>query len=90
MNGLYLGVDVGTSATRVSRAHDRGVPHVGGALTPTEVLVSMRAGSDAVKLFPAGSMGGAGSCLHDKSGYKRKAPLARCTVPFGEDAAFMS
>jgi 2-dehydro-3-deoxyphosphogluconate aldolase / (4S)-4-hydroxy-2-oxoglutarate aldolase len=41
-------------------AHDAGVPYVGGALTPTEVLASMRAGSDAVKLFPVGSVGGAG------------------------------
>ena len=33
-----------------------GVPG-GGALTPTEVLASMRAGADAVKLFPVGSVG---------------------------------
>jgi 2-dehydro-3-deoxyphosphogluconate aldolase/(4S)-4-hydroxy-2-oxoglutarate aldolase len=96
-DGLYLGVDVGTSATRVSlvrpdgsaevasagyrtvrggdgrveqdpaawsralgEAHRCGVPYVGGALTPTEVLASMRAGADAVKLFPVGSVGGAG------------------------------
>ena len=42
----------------LARAHDHGVPYVGGALTPTEVLASMRAGSDAVKLFPVGSVGG--------------------------------
>ena len=34
------------------------MPYVGGALTPTEVLASMRAGVDAVKLFPVGSVGG--------------------------------
>ena len=43
----------------LERAHRDGVPYVGGALTPTEVLASMRAGVDAVKLFPVGSVGGA-------------------------------
>ncbi len=51
-----------TDPAVLARAHDRGVPYVGGALTPTEVLASMRAGSDAVKLFPVGSVGGAGTC----------------------------
>ena len=49
-----------TDPAVLARAHDRGLPYVGGALTPTEVLASMRAGSDAVKLFPVGSVGGAG------------------------------
>jgi 2-dehydro-3-deoxyphosphogluconate aldolase/(4S)-4-hydroxy-2-oxoglutarate aldolase len=40
-------------------AHRHGVAYVGGALTPTEVLASMRAGADAIKLFPIGSVGGA-------------------------------
>jgi len=35
-----------------------GLPYIGGALTPTEVLASMREGSDAVKLFPVGAVGG--------------------------------
>jgi 2-dehydro-3-deoxyphosphogluconate aldolase / (4S)-4-hydroxy-2-oxoglutarate aldolase len=43
----------------LEQAHRDGVPYVGGALTPTEVLASMRAGADAVKLFPVGSVGGA-------------------------------
>src|SRR5215210_3846750 len=30
-----------------------------GALTPTEVLAAWQAGADAVKVFPAGAMGGA-------------------------------
>jgi 2-dehydro-3-deoxyphosphogluconate aldolase/(4S)-4-hydroxy-2-oxoglutarate aldolase len=42
----------------LEQAHREGVPYVGGALTPTEVLASMRAGVDAVKLFPVGSVGG--------------------------------
>jgi 2-dehydro-3-deoxyphosphogluconate aldolase/(4S)-4-hydroxy-2-oxoglutarate aldolase len=49
-----------TDADVLAEAHRCGVPYVGGALTPTEVLASMRAGADAVKLFPVGSMGGAG------------------------------
>jgi 2-dehydro-3-deoxyphosphogluconate aldolase / (4S)-4-hydroxy-2-oxoglutarate aldolase len=44
----------------LEQAHQCGVPYVGGVLTPTEVLASMRAGADAVKLFPIGSVGGAG------------------------------
>jgi 2-dehydro-3-deoxyphosphogluconate aldolase / (4S)-4-hydroxy-2-oxoglutarate aldolase len=32
---------------------------VPGALTPTEVLTAWEAGADAVKIFPAGAMGGA-------------------------------
>jgi 2-dehydro-3-deoxyphosphogluconate aldolase / (4S)-4-hydroxy-2-oxoglutarate aldolase len=44
----------------LEQAHRRGVPYIGGALTPTEVLASMRAGSDAVKIFPVGAVGGAG------------------------------
>jgi 2-dehydro-3-deoxyphosphogluconate aldolase/(4S)-4-hydroxy-2-oxoglutarate aldolase len=42
----------------LEQAHRRGVPYIGGALTPTEVLASMRAGSDAIKLFPVGAVGG--------------------------------
>jgi 2-dehydro-3-deoxyphosphogluconate aldolase/(4S)-4-hydroxy-2-oxoglutarate aldolase len=37
----------------------RGVPVVCGALTPTEVLMAVRAGADLVKLFPA-RLGGPG------------------------------
>jgi 2-dehydro-3-deoxyphosphogluconate aldolase / (4S)-4-hydroxy-2-oxoglutarate aldolase len=42
----------------LGEAHRRGVAYIGGALTPTEVLASMRAGSDAVKIFPVGAVGG--------------------------------
>jgi 2-dehydro-3-deoxyphosphogluconate aldolase/(4S)-4-hydroxy-2-oxoglutarate aldolase len=47
-----------TDISVLAAAHDWGLPYVGGALTPSEVLASMRAGSDAVKLFPIGAMGG--------------------------------
>jgi 2-dehydro-3-deoxyphosphogluconate aldolase/(4S)-4-hydroxy-2-oxoglutarate aldolase len=42
----------------LEEAHRRDVAYIGGALTPTEVLASMRAGSDAVKIFPVGAVGG--------------------------------
>jgi 2-dehydro-3-deoxyphosphogluconate aldolase / (4S)-4-hydroxy-2-oxoglutarate aldolase len=48
-----------TDMSVLKEAHRHGVAYVGGALTPTEVLASMRAGADATKLFPIGSVGGA-------------------------------
>jgi 2-dehydro-3-deoxyphosphogluconate aldolase/(4S)-4-hydroxy-2-oxoglutarate aldolase len=48
-----------TDAAVLSESRRHGAGYVGGALTPTEVLASMRAGADAVKLFPVGSVGGA-------------------------------
>jgi 2-dehydro-3-deoxyphosphogluconate aldolase/(4S)-4-hydroxy-2-oxoglutarate aldolase len=36
-----------------------GVPVIPGTLTPTEVVTAWTAGADLVKVFPAGSMGGA-------------------------------
>ncbi len=39
------------------RQHD--VPVFPGALTPTEVVRAWKAGADAVKIFPAGAVGGA-------------------------------
>ena len=36
-----------------------GVPIAPGALTPTEVVTAWQAGADFVKIFPAGSVGGA-------------------------------
>jgi 2-dehydro-3-deoxyphosphogluconate aldolase/(4S)-4-hydroxy-2-oxoglutarate aldolase len=43
----------------VRQARDLGLPLLVGALTPTEVIAALGAGADAVKLFPAGAMGGA-------------------------------
>jgi 2-dehydro-3-deoxyphosphogluconate aldolase/(4S)-4-hydroxy-2-oxoglutarate aldolase len=48
-----------TDVSVLKEARRHGVAYVGGALTPTEVLASMRAGADAIKLFPIGSVGGA-------------------------------
>jgi len=39
-------------------SHQRGVPCFLGALTPTEVHSAIRAGADAVKIFPIKHMGG--------------------------------
>lgn len=44
----------------LDRARELDLPAIAGALTPTEVLSAARAGATAVKLFPVGSVGGAG------------------------------
>jgi 2-dehydro-3-deoxyphosphogluconate aldolase/(4S)-4-hydroxy-2-oxoglutarate aldolase len=43
----------------ISYCRSRDVPVLPGALTPTEVLQAWTAGADAVKVFPAGAVGGA-------------------------------
>jgi 2-dehydro-3-deoxyphosphogluconate aldolase/(4S)-4-hydroxy-2-oxoglutarate aldolase len=47
-----------TDLASLEVARSAGVGYVGGALTPSEVTASMRAGVDAVKIFPIGSVGG--------------------------------
>jgi 2-dehydro-3-deoxyphosphogluconate aldolase / (4S)-4-hydroxy-2-oxoglutarate aldolase len=55
------GIDAGarfivTPAVRpevVKAAQERGVPVLGGALTPTEILATWELGADVVKIFPA-------------------------------------
>jgi len=42
----------------VKAAIEEGVVMMAGALTPTEVVTAWRAGSDFVKIFPCGSVGG--------------------------------
>lgn len=42
----------------IRHAHDRHVPIIAGAMTPTEILAAWKAGATAVKVFPAGSLGG--------------------------------
>jgi 2-dehydro-3-deoxyphosphogluconate aldolase / (4S)-4-hydroxy-2-oxoglutarate aldolase len=44
----------------IALCRSREVAVLPGALTPTEVVRAWRAGADAVKVFPAGSVGGAG------------------------------
>jgi 2-dehydro-3-deoxyphosphogluconate aldolase/(4S)-4-hydroxy-2-oxoglutarate aldolase len=43
----------------VRAAIEEGVVMMAGALTPTEILTAWRAGSDFVKVFPCGNVGGA-------------------------------
>jgi 2-dehydro-3-deoxyphosphogluconate aldolase/(4S)-4-hydroxy-2-oxoglutarate aldolase len=48
------GLDLGT----VAAAHERGVPMMPGALTPTEVIAAWKTGAEMVKIFPCGAVGG--------------------------------
>lgn len=48
------GFDLGT----VNHARKSGILVMAGALTPTEVITAWKAGSDFVKIFPCGSVGG--------------------------------
>ncbi len=48
-------LDLGT----IGFCRDHGVAIMAGALTPTEVVTAWSAGADFVKVFPAGSLGGA-------------------------------
>ena len=56
--GAQFIVSPGFDAETVAWAVRRGVPMVAGALTPTEVITAYRAGSDVVKIFPCGDVGG--------------------------------
>ena len=52
-------VSPGFDAGTVALANRLGKPIMAGALTPTEVIAAWRAGSDFVKIFPCGTVGGA-------------------------------
>jgi len=41
----------------IAACHDRGVPCMPGAFTPTELLEAWRAGAPVIKLFPASAVG---------------------------------
>lgn len=47
-----------TNPAVIDAAHAHGVSVVPGAMTPTEIQNAVRLGADAVKLFPAGLLGG--------------------------------
>lgn len=57
--GARFVVSPAAIAEVASAAHDGGAAAVLGALTPTEVEAASRMEADAVKIFPAGSVGGA-------------------------------
>ncbi len=56
--GARFVVSPGWSDAVVARCRDLDVPILAGVATPTEVLRALDAGLDAVKLFPAGILGG--------------------------------
>lgn len=56
--GAQFLVSPGFNAGTVAAARERGILIMAGALTPTEVLAAWEAGSDFVKIFPCGNMGG--------------------------------
>jgi 2-dehydro-3-deoxyphosphogluconate aldolase / (4S)-4-hydroxy-2-oxoglutarate aldolase len=57
--GAEFIVSPGFDAGTVQLANRLGKPIMAGALTPTEVIAAWRAGSDFVKIFPCGTVGGA-------------------------------
>ena len=58
--GAQFLVSPGLDLPTVAFAAKQGVLMMAGALTPTEVLTAWKAGSDLVKIFPCGQVGGAG------------------------------
>ena len=57
--GAQFLVSPGFDADTVKVARNAGKLMMAGALTPTEVIAAWKAGSDFVKIFPCGSVGGA-------------------------------
>ena len=57
--GAAFIVSPGLDLPTIAAAHERGVPIMPGALTPTEVITAWKAGADMVKIFPASAVGGA-------------------------------
>jgi 2-dehydro-3-deoxyphosphogluconate aldolase/(4S)-4-hydroxy-2-oxoglutarate aldolase len=57
--GAMFLVSPGLDLPTVSFARSKNVLMIAGALTPSEVMTAWKAGSDVVKIFPCGSVGGA-------------------------------
>jgi 2-dehydro-3-deoxyphosphogluconate aldolase/(4S)-4-hydroxy-2-oxoglutarate aldolase len=57
--GAKFVVSPATDLPTITLCRTYGVPIMAGALTPTEVIGAWRAGSDMVKVFPCGNVGGA-------------------------------
>jgi 2-dehydro-3-deoxyphosphogluconate aldolase/(4S)-4-hydroxy-2-oxoglutarate aldolase len=57
--GAEFVVSPGFDAATVQRVKQLGKLMLAGALTPTEVIAAWNAGSDLVKIFPCGNVGGA-------------------------------
>jgi 2-dehydro-3-deoxyphosphogluconate aldolase/(4S)-4-hydroxy-2-oxoglutarate aldolase len=56
--GAKFVVSPATDEPTIALCRTYGVPMIAGALTPTEVVRAWRAGSDMVKVFPCGAVGG--------------------------------
>jgi 2-dehydro-3-deoxyphosphogluconate aldolase/(4S)-4-hydroxy-2-oxoglutarate aldolase len=56
--GAAFIVSPGFDFDTLAEAHNRGVPIMPGALTPTEVITAWKADADMVKIFPASAVGG--------------------------------
>jgi len=56
--GAQFLVSPGFDAATVALARESGTLIMAGALTPTEVITAWKAGSDFVKIFPCGNVGG--------------------------------
>ena len=57
--GAQFLVSPGTDVPTIQLAKQESVLIMAGALTPTEVITAWKAGSDFVKIFPCGTVGGA-------------------------------
>lgn len=57
--GAQFLVSPGFDLETVKFANSQGLPMMAGALSPTEVITAWNAGSDFVKVFPCGNVGGA-------------------------------
>jgi 2-dehydro-3-deoxyphosphogluconate aldolase/(4S)-4-hydroxy-2-oxoglutarate aldolase len=57
--GAAFVVSPGLDVATIETCRLRDVPVFPGALTPTEVITAWKAGATAVKIFPAGAVGGA-------------------------------
>ncbi len=57
--GAQFVISPSTNLEMIACCRRYGVPVMPGALTPTEVVAAWEAGADAVKVFPAGALGGA-------------------------------
>lgn len=57
--GAEFVVSPGLDLETIRCAHERGIPIMPGALTPTEVITAWKAGADMVKIFPCSALGGA-------------------------------
>ncbi len=59
LSGAQFVVSPALNVDTIAMCRRYGVPVMPGALTPTEVVTAWQAGADFVKVFPAGSVGGA-------------------------------